>query len=160
MRNKRNTPPGKRIFPAYQGGKRGRPRFSPTDRQRQLVEHLAAVGIRQEQIARLLENPHTGRGIDPTTLRIHFREELDGGAVKASFAVLSNLYQMATGRGPGAVSAAIFWAKTRCGWRESPRVDAPATASPPAAVTDLSSLSSAELESLYEQCIRPSVNSD
>ncbi len=50
-------------------------------------------------------------GIDPKTLRKHYRDELDTGHVK----VAENLYREATGEGREAVTAAIFWLKTRAG---------------------------------------------
>ena len=57
-------------------------------------------------------------GIEEKCLRRHYRGELDGGAVHANIAVANNLFRIATGEGPGAVTAAIFWLKTRAGWRE------------------------------------------
>lgn len=58
-------------------------------------------------------------GIDPKTLRKHYRAELDQGHVKANMRVAENLYRKATGEGREAVIAAIFWLKTRAGWRET-----------------------------------------
>src|SRR3954465_11110201 len=52
-------------------------------------------------------------GLAPKTLRKHFRDELDTGHIKASAKVAGNLYRIATGSGPEAVTAAIFWLK--CG---------------------------------------------
>jgi hypothetical protein len=58
-------------------------------------------------------------GIDPKTLRKHYRSELDHGHVKANAKVAENLYRKATGEGRESVIAAIFWLKTRAGWRET-----------------------------------------
>jgi AraC-like DNA-binding protein len=48
----------------------GRPSFHPTDRQRGQVEAMCACGIPEKEIAQVLD-------ISPTTLRKHFRRELD-----------------------------------------------------------------------------------
>ena len=55
----------------------------------------------------------------PKTLRKHYRGELDHGHVKANAKVAENLYRKATGDGREAVIAAIFWLKTRAGWKET-----------------------------------------
>ncbi len=49
----------------------------------------------------------------------HYRDELDDGHVKANAKVAENLYRKATGEGREAVTAAIFWLKTRAGWKET-----------------------------------------
>jgi hypothetical protein len=58
-------------------------------------------------------------GVSPKTLRKHYRGELDHGHVKANAKVAENLFRKATGDGREAVIAAIFWLKTRAGWREN-----------------------------------------
>ena len=73
---------------------------------------MAGYGIPEADIAGVL-------GIDPKTLRKHDRGELDHGKVKANAKVAENLYRKATGEGREAVIAAIFWLKTRAGWRET-----------------------------------------
>ena len=88
-----------------------KPHYKPTPEQRAQVESLAAYGTPQETIASVLK-------IDPKTLRKHFRDELDNAAPKANAAVAQSLYKKATGDGPQAVTAAIFWAKCRMGWKE------------------------------------------
>jgi hypothetical protein len=52
-------------------------------------------------------------------LRKHYRDELDAGAVKATAKVAEFLFRRATTEGPQAVTAAIFWLKTRAGWTET-----------------------------------------
>jgi hypothetical protein len=96
--------------------KGGMPRFEPTDEQRKAVETMAGHGIPHVDIARVVINPRTGRGIDPTTLRSAFRHELDVGHVKANSAVAESLYQQAI---KGNVTAAIWWTKARMGWKET-----------------------------------------
>lgn len=94
-------------------------KFVPTREQRTIVELACGFGYTQPQICRLIINPQTGKGVDEKTLRENFREELDAGADKATFAVLNNLYNMATKPGPQGASTAMFWAKTRAGFREN-----------------------------------------
>ena len=57
-------------------------------------------------------------GIDPKTLRKHYRQELDYGHVKANAKVAENLFRKATGEGRESVTAAIFWLKARARWKE------------------------------------------
>ena len=73
---------------------------------------MAGYGVPESDIARVI-------GIDPKTLRKHYRRELDYGHVKANARVAENLYRKATGEGREAVIAAIFWLKTRAGWKET-----------------------------------------
>lgn len=96
--------------------RRGRPPFQPTDEQRRQVEAMVGYGMPEGQIALLILNPQTNRPIDEKTLRRHFRSEIDRGQVKANAAVAQSLFRLATG---GNVTAAIFWAKTRMGWKET-----------------------------------------
>lgn len=102
------------------------PRYNdhiPSDRTRAEVSALYSFGIPQEEIARYI-------GIDAKTLRKYYREELDTSVTKANAAVGRFLYQNASGQTlkDGAshsdcVRAAMFWAKTRMGWRETQQID-------------------------------------
>ncbi len=76
------------------------------------MEALAGYGVPEAEIAGVV-------GIDAKTLRKHYRGELDHGHTKANARVADNLYRKATGEGREAVTAAIFWLKTRAGWRET-----------------------------------------
>lgn len=94
-----------------------------TDKSRSEVEALCSFGIPQEQISTYL-------GIDSKTLRKYYRDEIDKSSVKSSARVGQFLYQNATGQtlNSGAthadcVRAAMFWAKTRMGWRETQNID-------------------------------------
>ena len=89
-----------------------KPAHTPTSESRSLVERLASIGIPQDKIADVV-------GLSGPTLRKHYREHLDGAALRANAAVADYLFKMATGDGPRAVTAAIFWMKTRAGWREN-----------------------------------------
>src|SRR5450631_2864063 len=83
--------------------------FDPTDEQRRTVKAMSGFGVPQPDIA-----IHVG--VDPKTLRKHFREELDRGSIEATAKVAQSLFNMAT-QGNN-VAAAIFWMKTRAGWQE------------------------------------------
>lgn len=72
---------------------------------------MCGFGIPELSIARSI-------GISDVTLRKYYRDELDNGTTKANAAVAQSLYKKATGDGSSAVTAAIFWLKTRAGWKE------------------------------------------
>lgn len=98
------------------GGKRpgaGRKPHVPTDEQRRLVEELSAVGIPQDQIARLV-------GVSHTVLRSRYRDELDLGMTKANATIGKALFAAAK---RGNTAAMIFWAKVRMGWHERQAVE-------------------------------------
>ena len=88
----------------------GRRAHKPDLAQRRQVEALAAYGIPETDIGRVV-------GIDPKTLRKHYREELDLGEAKANAQVAGYLFNAAKN---GNVTAQIFWLKTRAKWRETP----------------------------------------
>jgi hypothetical protein len=88
----------------------GRRAHKPDPLQRRQVEAMAAYGIPEFDIARVV-------GVDPKTLRKHYRDELDLGEIKANAQVAGYLYNAAKS---GNVTAQIFWLKTRAKWRETP----------------------------------------
>ena len=73
------------------------------------VEAASGYGLTHERIAALI-------GIDPKTLRKHFRTELDVGAAKADAAVAKSLFENATKFNN--VAAQIWWTKSRMGWTD------------------------------------------
>jgi hypothetical protein len=75
------------------------------------VEAMAGYGHPAEDIAQVLR-------IDVEELRRQYAAELEDGRIKANSRVAESLYRKATGEGREAVVAAIFWLKTRAGWRE------------------------------------------
>jgi hypothetical protein len=93
---------------------RGRPRHVPTQKDREIAAFASAIGTPQETIGRLI-------GISEQTLREHYRDELDLGMARANISVGRNLYRIATGNSPQAAPAAMFWMKTRAGWKETVR---------------------------------------
>jgi hypothetical protein len=84
----------------------------PDEASRRRVEALAGYGVSEADIARVL-------AMEPATLRRLYRAELDSGHIKTNSKVAENLFRKATGEGREAVIAAIFWLKTRAGWRET-----------------------------------------
>ena len=80
---------------------------------REKVCHLAGLGVRQDDIARIVK-------CSPKTLRKRCRDDLDGGAAEANAIVSGSLFAAAKG---GNVVAQIFWLKTRAQWRERPAPD-------------------------------------
>ena len=76
------------------------------------VEAMAGYGIPASDIATALD-------IERWMLERDYKAELAGAAIKANSKVAENLYRKATGDGREAVTAAIFWLKTRAGWKET-----------------------------------------
>ena len=88
----------------------GRRAHRPDPSSRRQVEAMAAYGIPETDISRVV-------GVDAKTLRKHYREELDLGETKANAQVAGFLFNSARS---GNVTAQIFWLKTRARWRETP----------------------------------------
>src|SRR6267378_7311179 len=88
----------------------GRRAHRPDPSQRRQVEAMAAYGIPEDNISRVI-------GVDPKTLRKHYRDELDLGETKANAQIAGFLFNAAKN---GNVTAQIFWLKTRAKWRETP----------------------------------------
>lgn len=101
---------------AEQKPRLGRPPFEPTDEQRKIVDVMAAGGFQQNVIADAL-------GISDDTLRKYFAKELAAGGAKSHATIVANLYRQATKDDPRAIPAAIFWSKTRLGWKEPTQVE-------------------------------------
>jgi hypothetical protein len=101
-----------------EGNKGGRPPFVPTDEQRGMVQELAALGTKHEDICRFVKWPD-GRQIGLTTLKQCFAHELEFGRAEANAKVAHTLFKMATSGDQPA--ATFFWLKTRAGWRETPQ---------------------------------------
>src|ERR1700749_3906295 len=97
-----------------------RPVWTPTDAQGRAGETMAAYGIPEADIGRVL-------GVSKPTLRKHCGTELDTGATRANSKVADVLfYGICGGTGKPAfkderarVTAAIFWMKTRGAWSET-----------------------------------------
>ena len=82
--------------------------FAVNDAVREKVRHLAGIGLRQDDIAKII-------GCSPKTLRKRLRDELDRGVAEANATVSGYLFASAKA---GNVTAQIFWLKVRAHWRE------------------------------------------
>jgi len=85
---------------------------------RERVRHLAGIGVRQDDIARIV-------GCSAKTLRTRLRDELDRGIAEANATVAGYLFALAKA---GNIAAIIFWLKTRAHWRERTAADEAAPA--------------------------------
>ncbi len=112
-----------------------REKHCPTPESRAEVSALISFGVTRENIA-----SHVG--VSTVTLAKYYKMELANGAVAANARVAGTLFQLAVG---GNIAAAIFWLKTRAGWRETTRVEAVGAADAPAVglALDVSRLSTA-----------------
>ena len=89
--------------------------FVVTDAMREKVRYLAGVGVRQDDIAKIV-------GCAPKTLRKRLRDELDRGVAEANATISGYLFAAAKA---GNIAAIIFWLKTRANWRERAAPDDP-----------------------------------
>ena len=96
-----------------------KPQHKPTEKTRAEIIALRPYGVPIKEVAAYI-------GIDDKTLYKYYREELENSAIKANANVGKFLYQAASGQAlqTGAshgdcVRAAMFWAKTRMGWKET-----------------------------------------
>ena len=86
-----------------------KPPYEPSDKDRRVVEAMAAGGIPQADICRAI-------GVSGKTLRKYFREILNSAQQRANAAVIATLHRMATSGKD--VAATIFWCKTRLKWKD------------------------------------------
>ena len=108
---------------------RGQPKFEPLPDQRNTVKLMKAMGIPETQICKCITNPHTGKPVSPMTLARAFAVELETGETELHSLVGNFLICTILGRRPPSgepikneqarVTAAIFFAKTRMGWKET-----------------------------------------
>src|SRR5215831_12905943 len=107
---------------------RGRPAFQPTDEQRKNVEVMVGVGITEENI-RLVVRDRRDKPISRTSLRKHFKRELETGATKLNAQVGNFMVSTIFGAKPPNGVTPIrdervrgrlgeLFLKTRLGWRE------------------------------------------
>lgn len=100
-------------------GKGGRPPLEITDLMRRQTKRMAELGLTQAEACQVLE-------ISEPTLQRRLGDEFKAGLEKRHAGVAQNLVRIAMDReglhpGP-TVTAAIFYLKTRCGWRETQHV--------------------------------------
>jgi hypothetical protein len=103
----------------------GRPRFAPTDEQRNNVTLLIGFGLTEAEICQLIKNPSTSKPIDEKTLRRHFSAEIAAGGPSIKAQVGNKILATILGREGGLTdeksiaTLMIFYAKTRMGWKET-----------------------------------------
>lgn len=91
----------------------GQKGYQPTDKDRATVKAMVGYGLKHDDIA-------TAIGISDVTLRRHYAPEIATGAITANAQVAQSLFNAATR--DGNMTAAIWWTKTRMGWKETVRV--------------------------------------
>lgn len=91
--------------------KPGRPAYEADEKTRAQVKMLAAMGIPDYDIAKVI-------GISRPTMRKYYMAELETGHIEANAQVAQSLFKQATNKDKPNVSAAIFWLKCRAEWRE------------------------------------------
>lgn len=107
------------------GGVKGRsgPQYRPTDDDRKRVSVLAAVGIRQDDIAKVVINPATGAPLSLKTLRKHYGEELADAQANCIMHVHRSLFMAATDMDRSVrsamVNAARYYLACKAGWKET-----------------------------------------
>ena len=96
-----------------------KPLHQPTEKTRAEIIALRSYGVPIKEVAAYI-------GIDDKTLYKYYKDELENSAIKANANVGKFVYQAASGQAiaQGAshgdcVRAAMFWAKTRMGWKET-----------------------------------------
>lgn len=92
----------------------GRKKIERAENTAAQVLTMAGFGLTLLEIAKVV-------GMSQPTLHKLYRPELDRGHIVANAKVAHSLFTMATHPTKPNVSAAIFWAKVRMGWRESGR---------------------------------------
>lgn len=104
-------------------GKKGMTPFAPTEEQRVQVELLVGLGLTYKEIATVIINPRTGKGVSATTLQDHFGRELEQGLAKVKANVVRSLVKKAiSDNHPQAAICAMFIAKCRFGWRQEDKL--------------------------------------
>lgn len=89
--------------------KGGRPAYKVTKESEATVRRLAALGVTYEDIASRLK-------ISSDTLVKYYKEVLDDARIDANASIAGTLFSQAK---RGNMTAAIFWLKTRAGWKET-----------------------------------------
>jgi transcriptional regulator with XRE-family HTH domain len=92
-------------------------KYTPTEESRKHVELLVAYGLTLQQIASIMD-------VTDTTIEKYYSSEMKNGLAKANSLIANRLFKTATeGEGHLALTAQIFWLKTRARWRETDRLE-------------------------------------
>jgi hypothetical protein len=89
-------------------------KYTPTPETSKQVMAMTGYGIKQEDIAAVLD-------MNPATLRRYYRRELDTGATEANARVVQALFRNATVN--ESVQAQVWWTKARMGWKDGSEVN-------------------------------------
>lgn len=131
--------------------KTGRPPHAPTEEKRQMVASMVLFGLTQLQIGNVLK-------ISEPTLVKYYRDELEATHAKVGAKIATGLAKLAMTVGQkgsskeGALTAAIFFLKTRGGWKETSAIEASGPGGGPIPFVDLSKLNDKEL-AVFERLI-------
>ena len=108
---------------------RGQPKFEATQDQRYQVKLMKALGIPEHRICTTIINPRTQKPVAPMTLARAFGPELASGATEFHALFGDFIICAILGKKPALgdaikseqvrMTAAIFYAKTKMGWKET-----------------------------------------
>ena len=87
----------------------GRKPYAPNQKDRDIITMMTASGIPQVNIGRCV-------GIDVKTMKKYYKAEMECSADMANAKVAQSLFNQAIN---GNTSAAIWWTKSRMGWKET-----------------------------------------
>lgn len=110
-------PSKKKNSPAKEPRGPGRPRFAPTDAQRQNVKTMIGFGVPHERICAGLPNPDTGTPITRETFTSAFAAEIAAGTAEMDAMVATS---HALKIKEGNMTAIVWYQKNRWGWRDQP----------------------------------------
>ena len=97
---------------------RGQPKFEPTQDQRSQVKMMKAFGIPEDRICTTITNPRTGKPVAPMTLARAFAvHALVGNFILCTILGKKPALGDAIKSEQVRMTAAIFYAKTRMGWK-------------------------------------------
>lgn len=114
--------PAKRITDIQKRSGPGRKPFKATDDQRIQVKMLVGLGLTYVEVASVIINPKTDKGISINTLQRHFPEELEHGGGFVKSRVTQSLFRKAIGDGSSAAICAMFIMKCRFNWRQEDKL--------------------------------------
>jgi hypothetical protein len=83
--------------------------YTANKKDREIIAMMMASGIPQVNIGRCI-------GIDVKTMKKYYKAEMDSSAVIANAKVTQSLFQQTIN---GNTLAAIWWSKSRMGWKET-----------------------------------------
>jgi hypothetical protein len=116
----------------------GRKPIPTTDKDRAVVKAMSAFGASPKDIGAVI-------GMSERSVQRKFRGELRTGYIEANAKVARTIYEQAIA---GNMTAAIFWAKCRMGWRDVNRTEITGENGGPIRNVDVTKLSDEELRAI------------